>query len=209
MISTRSGLGNPDWQIVCQSLSIVWQIVCQSNPDCRLSEIVRVYNTIRLSQGNNKGTFHSHDGGTYTVIYKWVLLILGKTTSNNTHIITGKRNCTIQVSAELFMTEWLCRSVPYMGSALLHNAKKTSSSEVHALCSIHYISSNHSSRMLRVTLSLLLLCFILTQRQTTLLYSLFNAIWLNVCQSLLFFIILRKIVTIYYIRLHFAFFISM
>jgi len=65
------------------------------------------------SSGN---TFHSHDGGTYTVIYQWILLSLGKTTYIHTHIITGKRSCTIQVSAELLMTGWFCRSVPYICS---------------------------------------------------------------------------------------------
>jgi len=40
--------------------------------------------------------------------------------------------CThFQMSAELLMTWWLCRSVPYMKSAPLHNARKTSASEVH------------------------------------------------------------------------------
>jgi len=46
-------------------------------------------------------------------------------------IITGKCSCTIQVSAELLMTGWLCRSVPYMESAPLYNDRKTSGSEVH------------------------------------------------------------------------------
>jgi len=56
---------------------------------------------------------------------------LGKPTYIHTHIITGKRSCTIQVSAELLMTGWLCQSVPYTDSAPLHNARKTSASEVH------------------------------------------------------------------------------
>jgi len=46
-----------------------------------------------------------------------------KTTYTHTHIITGKRSCT----AELLMTGWLRRSV----SSPLHNARKTSASEVH------------------------------------------------------------------------------
>jgi len=54
-----------------------------------------------------------------------------KTKKIQTHIITGTRSCTIQVSAELLMTGCLCRSVPYMESALLHNARKTSATEVH------------------------------------------------------------------------------
>jgi len=92
--------------------------------------LFRVYYTTRLSQGNNKGPFHSHDGGTYTVIYKWVLLSLEKTTSNNTNIITVKPYCTILVSAELLIIGWLCRWVPYLESAPLHNARKTNASEV-------------------------------------------------------------------------------
>jgi len=64
-------------------------------------------------------------------IYQWVLLNLGKTTYMRTHIFQGKRSRTIQVSAELLMTEWLCRSVRYMKSVPLHIARKTSASEVH------------------------------------------------------------------------------
>jgi len=49
-----------------------------------IKKIVKVYNTTRLSQGNNKGTFHSHDISTYTVSIKWVLLSLGNTTYKHT-----------------------------------------------------------------------------------------------------------------------------
>jgi len=61
-----------------------------------------------------------------------------------TDIISGKRSCTIQLSAELLMTGWLhyCVGQYPTESATLHNARKTSASEVHysqeALYQIHY-----------------------------------------------------------------------
>jgi len=56
------------------------------------------------------------------------------------------------VSAELLLTGWLCRSVPYMESAPLHNARKSSAFEVtlltkgaisNALCSIQLNSTKY------------------------------------------------------------------
>jgi len=94
--------------------------------------LCRVNNTPRLSQGNNKGTFHSHMMAAHIRSFiREYCSAYRKNYINHTHTITGKHSCTIQVSAELLMTEWLCRSVPYMQSAPLHNARKTSASEVH------------------------------------------------------------------------------
>jgi len=53
-----------------------------------------------------------------------------KTTYIHTHIIMGKRSCTIKVAAELLMTGWLCPPNPYMESAPLDIARKTSASKV-------------------------------------------------------------------------------